>query len=254
MSASPPASRARSASPLARSSRSLRNNDVPQSGRTVKIIIRMAGGDVDYVTNDIERTTLADLSDTVRSNKGGITLNHRLRFVHNGIALTSNTNIARDVVGTRSRVFVHCLVGGILSREDIARNDLDYDPSLDQSNGQIPIAELRGFDRLRAAGFSDEDINSIREQFGQFHEIDEINAADQQALEEQWIDTPAQVLQRGPFGTGYIAGVLSVLLGAFLGANVIVLLKLSIFSRSQKRAVVLGLVLNMALTLLQQLA
>jgi hypothetical protein len=55
-----------------------------------------------------------------------------------------------------------------------------------QSTLPLPV----GFDRLRSAGFSDDDIASLRAQFQRFHGSrgDEDESVDITAMEERWLD------------------------------------------------------------------
>jgi hypothetical protein len=55
-----------------------------------------------------------------------------------------------------------------------------------QSTLPLPV----GFDRLRSAGFSDDDIASLRAQFQRFHGSrgDEDDSVDVTAMEERWLD------------------------------------------------------------------
>ena len=57
-----------------------------------------------------------------------------------------------------------------------------------QSTLPLPV----GFDRLRSAGFSDDDIASLRTQFQRFHAVrvgdDDEGTVDVTAMEERWLD------------------------------------------------------------------
>ncbi|KAG8715473.1 hypothetical protein FRC11_003972 [Ceratobasidium sp. 423] len=74
-------------------------------------------------------------------------------------------------------VWIHCSIGP--EGEDIDGDDKQ----------QEQIAPLRGFDRLASAGFSAEDIESMRRQFhAQRPEVLDQDDEHARALEEQWVD------------------------------------------------------------------
>ncbi|KDN42913.1 hypothetical protein RSAG8_06439, partial [Rhizoctonia solani AG-8 WAC10335] len=75
-------------------------------------------------------------------------------------------------------VWIHCSIGP--EGEDIDEDDKLQEPQ---------IAPLRGFDRLASAGFSAEDIESMRMQFhAQRPEVLDQDDEHARALEEQWVD------------------------------------------------------------------
>lgn len=126
------------------------------------------------------------LRNQVRQKVGGVLVNRRLRFIAAGKVLTEHTNFARDVAkvdikgkkpivasnnGTPSgfdptkRIYVHCSVGDILSPADLQREaTLDLSSSTPNPESSTEPAP-RGFDRLRNAGFTTQDIEQLRNQF-----------------------------------------------------------------------------------------
>lgn len=209
--------------------------------RKVTIVIRLPDADVDFVTEDVTRTTLADLRHAVRTNRGGTTLNRRLRFIYNGHVLTNQTNIARDVVGSRDRVYIHCAIGPIMSSTEIEQGE-DASPQVPARNTE---PELRGFDRLRSTGFSEEDISNLRQQFGELY-----GTEGGTELEDQWIDNDTV---GSPFAIEYLQDMIAVLAGAFLGIFVLVLVKLNLLNRRQMTVVMAGAAVNIAFSVLQLL-
>lgn len=211
------------------------------AAKKITIVIRLSSEDVIFETDDVSAVTLADLRHAVRSNRGGTTLNRRLRFIYNGHVLKNTTNIARDVVGTRDRVYVHCAIGPIMSSAEIERGeDTDAEPPAPQRTAE---PELRGFDRLRSTGFSEEDIANLRQQFGELYGTD-----GGVELEDQWIDDDAA---NAPFAVEYVRDMLAVLAGAFLGVFVLVLVKLNVLNRRQMMVVGAGAVINIVFSVLQ---
>ena len=75
-------------------------------------------------------------------------------------------------------------MGEQLSDEEFETEERDKQT---QSTLPLPV----GFDRLRSAGFSDDDIASLRAQFQRFHEArvgDDEQTVDITAMEERWLD------------------------------------------------------------------
>ncbi|TFK52381.1 hypothetical protein OE88DRAFT_1734384 [Heliocybe sulcata] len=133
--------------------------------------------------------------------------NRRLRLIHSGKLLTDKTDIYKLLTSLEERQhrragvdedadevqpllaanWLHCSVGA-----ELPGGEEDVEVS---QTGQI--RPLRGFDRLAAAGFSEEDIASIRRQFHNSSAHDYLDSDlgeesdyDERAriLEEQWID------------------------------------------------------------------
>jgi len=132
----------------------------------------------------------------------------RLRLIHSGRLLTDGTFIypwltsledkqrkaVKEVTteeipeASQALTWLHCSVGPELTQEEEEEN-------LTQAT---QIKPLRGFDRLAAAGFTEDDIASIRRQFhahsaGDYLDRDFTDDEDYEehtrALEEQWIDS-----------------------------------------------------------------
>jgi hypothetical protein len=72
--------------------------------------------------------------------------------------------------------------------EPLSDEEFEEESRENQTQSTLPLPV--GFDRLRSAGFSDEDIASLRAQFQRFHgsrqEDDE--TVDVTAMEERWLD------------------------------------------------------------------
>jgi hypothetical protein len=83
----------------------------------------------------------------------------------------------------QDRLWIHCSIGEHLTDEEFEQEEKDNET-------QSTLPQLVGFDRLRSAGFTDDDIASLRAQFQRFHGSREWNgdSIDTTALEEQWLD------------------------------------------------------------------
>lgn len=72
--------------------------------------------------------------------------------------------------------------------EQLSDEDFEEGEREKQTQSTLPLPV--GFDRLRSAGFSDDDIASLRAQFMRFHGSrgDEDDEIDITAMEERWLD------------------------------------------------------------------
>ncbi|RUS27335.1 DUF2407 C-terminal domain-containing protein, partial [Jimgerdemannia flammicorona] len=109
------------------------------------------------------------------------------------------------------------------------------------SNLQPQITPPTGFDRLREAGFSEDDIQNIRAQFHHLHgtvfnggphlppvhSSSEINE-ETRNLEEQWMENAGETL---PDGSTYKEMVWGLMLGFFLGLITLFWFRESVFTR-----------------------
>ncbi|KAG0362317.1 hypothetical protein BGZ54_008688 [Gamsiella multidivaricata] len=133
----------------------------------------------------------------------------------------------------------------------------------DGAGGELsPIipSQPTGFDRLREAGFSEDEIRSIRRQFhasrgtsttvGEngiavgLEDQDEDASARARRIEEEWIDQHgAETLPEGLEGS-YGEMVWGLMLGFFMGLIVLFWFKEATFSRRQQMGVIAGLMIN----------
>ncbi|KAG0314305.1 hypothetical protein BGZ99_008215 [Dissophora globulifera] len=124
----------------------------------------------------------------------------------------------------------------------------------------IMAPQLTGFDRLREAGFSEEEIRSIRRQFHASRgtvmttvgengiavgiDQDEDATARARRIEEEWIDQHgAETLPEGLEGS-YGEMVYGLILGFFMGLIALFWFKEATFSRRQQMGIIAGLMIN----------
>ncbi|KAI9753264.1 MAG: hypothetical protein M4579_005237 [Chaenotheca gracillima] len=181
------------------------------------------------------------------------------------------------------QVYVHCSVGDELTLEELAQEEAAAaasaappvptiaDTKTLAASGTSRISSTtpapRGFDRLLSAGFTPEEVSSLRRQFVQLqahtHTPDEMpTAAEMRALEDQWIDESA-----GPGGTlgvgdgvagdagsggGYEDILIGNVVGFFWPIGVIWLLREEgVWSGRRQMAVFTGLLINLAFSVLR---
>lgn len=115
------------------------------------------------------------------------------------VAPVSPSAKGKEKESTVTRIWIHCSMGEQLSDEEF-----EEDGREDQIQSTLPLPV--GFDRLRSAGFSEEDIASLRTQFQRFHgSREEDEAVDATAMEEQWLDETIGLGGGAATGDGGIA-------------------------------------------------
>ncbi|KAG0275779.1 hypothetical protein BGZ95_008374 [Linnemannia exigua] len=146
--------------------------------------------------------------------------------------------------------------------QDGAGDDDDEEEEEEEEEEPSPIMtpQATGFDRLREAGFSEDEIRSIRRQFHASRgtitstvgengiavglDQDEDASARARRIEEEWIDQHgAETLPEGLEGS-YGEMVWGLMLGFFMGLIVLFWFKEATFSRRQQMGIIAGLMIN----------
>ncbi len=197
----------------------------------------------------------------------------RLRFIHSGKVLTLTTNFKEEFLKMQKfnkdnaefdkRFYIHCLIGDVLNAEELQKENEMDNKVQEQSTTPAPV----GFDRLASAGFSQEDISALREQFRQLYgdlptNEDGNGNRDIRQLEERWIDS--SVNEADEFnglnaGSSHLGGnedlLIGILIGCLLGVLSLFLLKEEqLFSKRQRMAIVAGFIVNFSFALVRQWA
>lgn len=249
----------------------------PSTAVPVNFIIKFSDStvpDLSLQVEDVVNTTVSGLRRLIRDTVGGRLINRRLRLIHSGRVLSEKMDLAKDVVklnpkgkgvsstsgGLPKRVYIHCSVGDILSAQELAQ-----EAELDQAQPVRSTApELRGFDRLRNAGFSEGDVAALRRQFSSLHGVSNPDASsgaipnvsseeELTRLEEQWINTG--IADAGintaadvgsPLSDDYLEELIGLLAGMFLGILAVIFLKEgnAVFNQRQRRSVLAGVAIN----------
>ncbi|KAI0754789.1 DUF2407 ubiquitin-like domain-containing protein [Daedaleopsis nitida] len=182
----------------------------PEAAPSLKeLTIRFTEGIPDLTVQVAEKDTVKDVKNSIRLARPELE-HRRLRLIHSGQLLSDTTQLYSRIASLEQRrlsrnaaeddhvgddpdapappTWLHCSVGPQLREGE-------------EEEGRLQTAQLkplRGFDRLAAAGFSEQDIANIRLQFhthsaGDFldHEFEDQEEFDEHArvLEEQWIDS-----------------------------------------------------------------
>ncbi|KAH3677166.1 hypothetical protein WICPIJ_009035 [Wickerhamomyces pijperi] len=218
----------------------------------------------------------------------------RIRFIHSGRVLNEHTNFITEYhnfvkfnqsssnEAEQGRFIIHCLIGDIISAEELQQeNELDT-RNTNQSTTEAPV----GFDRLASAGFSPDDITNLRQQFRQIYgdlpinndsqtnnqddddDIDnEQRRNDIRQLEERWIDSTVNEMDEfnqmtqgagaGGFTTFSNNGnedlLIGILIGCLFGVLSLFLLKEDgLVNKRQKMAIFAGVIVNFSFGLVRQ--
>lgn len=155
-----------------------------------------------------------------------------------------------------TEMYIHGIIGAGLTAEELTNEDnLDDDFSNTNENG---TTQAIGFDRLRSVGFSEQEIDLLRQQFlatyGDLETMPNQQQRDIRQLEEQWMETGVNDPQGQQFNSIGIANwksnmdlLIGLSIGSLLGVFSLLLLKQQgLFSQRQKMSIVAGLIFNIA--------
>ncbi|KAF9540387.1 hypothetical protein EC957_004333 [Mortierella hygrophila] len=164
--------------------------------------------------------------------------------------------------GSRRQESRHRREDGLASEddEDETQDGTDEEEEEEEELSPIMTPQATGFDRLREAGFSEDEIRSIRRQFhasrgtvmstvgenGIAVGLDQDEDANARArrIEEEWIDQHgAETLPEGLEGS-YGEMVWGLMLGFFMGLIVMFWFKEAAFSRRQQMGIIAGMLIN----------
>ncbi|KWU41389.1 hypothetical protein RHOSPDRAFT_23129 [Rhodotorula sp. JG-1b] len=138
-------------------------------------------------------------------------------------------------------VWLHCSVGEPMDDEELAAETL-REAAAAAAGGQ-QLTPLQGFDRLREAGFSDQDIENLRSEFRAHAPPDRGRTVDdeeehQRALEEQWMSgmTGLDEAAAGGGGSGHYYSLLKgVCAGFFVPFLPLFFFRTQVFSKRYVR-------------------
>ena len=183
----------------------------------------------------------------------------RLRFIKNGRPLNSHSDLGIESFKDNPNItemYIHGIIGAGLTAEELTNEDnLDDDFSNTNENG---TTQAIGFDRLRSVGFSEQEIDLLRQQFlatyGDLETMPNQQQRDIRQLEEQWMETGVNDPQGQQFNSIGIANwksnmdlLIGLSIGSLLGVFSLLLLKQQgLFSQRQKMSIVAGLIFNIA--------
>ncbi|BGP05876.1 DSC E3 ubiquitin ligase complex subunit 3 [Rhodotorula toruloides] len=145
------------------------------------------------------------------------------------------------------QIWLHCSVGEPIE---------DEEPT-EEKDQTAQITPLQGFDRLRDAGFSEQDIENLRAEFRDSRQTEADDEEHQRALEEQWMSGMTgqeEAVAGDSAGTGHYYSLLKgVCIGFFVPFLPLFFFRTQIFTRRMQIAVILGIVVNLGFGILRLL-
>ncbi|KAK9452227.1 DUF2407 C-terminal domain-containing protein [Limtongia smithiae] len=224
--------------------------------------------------------TVLAVKRLIRRDRADDTARRRLRLIYGGRVLADKEDLAHTTRAIAERhadlaarqvqfpaqsggqdaveplvIWLHCSVGDALTDEELS-NETDTGSQPAPSTLPQPM----GFDRLRSAGFSEQDIAQLRAQFSRLHGVaggagssGDPDAARQ--MEERWIDEGASAPDTLPDGSPvgvYEDLFVGTIVGFFLGLVALFFLREgSIFSKRQQMAIIAGIIINVSFAILR---
>ncbi|KAF1821033.1 uncharacterized protein K489DRAFT_322884 [Dissoconium aciculare CBS 342.82] len=277
--------------------------------RTLDIVVRFSTSNPDLVLAiaSPSRTTGLALKQLIRAQLEQPAATSRLRLIHAGKVISDDAPLSssltltnppplrnddpnksskargklpvRDHEPPRTRLYIHCSVGDVLSASDLAieaKSAQEAIDALDSSSIQHTFIgneqgdastnasttpAPRGFDRLLSAGFTNSEVAALRAQFlaiqAHSHTPDTLPSGQELlALEERWLESGSSPLgggggnESGGFGpedTGALEDLLiGDLIGFFwpIGAMFLFMREEGVWSRRRQIAVLSGFLVN----------
>ncbi|KAJ9081645.1 hypothetical protein DSO57_1012314 [Entomophthora muscae] len=165
-----------------------------------------------------------------------------------------STSSSREASGSDSTL-------GSIDSPIILHGQILEEPSAaNVSDSQLQqIIPQTGFDRLQEAGFSEDDIRSLRTQFQSLHNIDP-NSTDPDVLEqtrrleEAWIDNATSTLPDGSSEGADYEYLWGMIIGFFVGIIAVFWIKEQTFSKKHQIGIFFGIAVNMFFGLIAALS
>ncbi|GAA5938698.1 hypothetical protein JCM3775_001966 [Rhodotorula graminis] len=158
-------------------------------------------------------------------------------------------------VQEEEQIWLHCSVGDV---------EQDEEPAED-TNQAAQITPLQGFDRLRDAGFSEEDIEQLRTEFRETRGAAATAAAaepgdddeHQRALEDQWLSgmTGSEEAAGAEASTAgnYYSLLKGISIGFFAPFLPLFFFRTQLFTKRTQIAIVLGVIINLGFGFLRMI-
>lgn len=111
-----------------------------------------------------------------------------------------------------------------------------------------------GFDRLLSAGFTESDVASLRSQFNRLHGYNRDEEENSRLLEDRWIDESAgqgaELADGSPAGS-YEDMFVGTAIGFFWPVAIFLMREEGVFTKRRQMAIVAGLLVNLAFSVLR---
>ncbi|GAA5837560.1 hypothetical protein JCM9279_006788 [Rhodotorula babjevae] len=158
-----------------------------------------------------------------------------------------------EVVQEEEQIWLHCSVGDV---------EQDEEPA-EETNQAAQITPLQGFDRLRDAGFSEEDIEQLRTEFRETRGAQAAPAEPgdddehQRALEDQWLSgmTGSEEAAGAEASTAgnYYSLLKGISIGFFVPFLPLFFFRTQLFTKRTQIAIVLGVIINLGFGFLRMI-
>ncbi|KAF9115296.1 hypothetical protein BGX27_008298 [Mortierella sp. AM989] len=221
----------------------------PSNVKKGKAVMTDSGSMASRSRHPLQSTSAAATAGRVGPASSPLTLPGRSHVVSNGEG-SSSSSAGVIISGEHDRAEIE--------EEEETQGEEELSTTMDP--------QATGFDRLREAGFSEDEIQSIRRQFhasrgtvtssvgenGIAVELDQDEDARARArrIEEEWIDQHgAETLPEGLEGS-YGEMVWGLMLGFFMGLVSLFWFKEATFSRRQQMGIIAGLMINVGFGIL----
>ncbi|KAL1929191.1 hypothetical protein VTP01DRAFT_2250 [Rhizomucor pusillus] len=192
--------------------------------------------------------TIDSVKSKIRQSVPSVTENKNIRLIYQGRVLDNDKTLSAYGVGrllegqdTAPTVYIHCALSDYVS----SNNSNEYVKP-------TRLTPFRGFDRLREAGFNEEEIRDIRMHFHQsrMNSYDGETTEQTLAIEEQWMESSGDMLPEGVIQGTYQEMVCGLLLGFFLGILCIFWFRESVFTRRHQMGIVAGVLINISFSVM----
>ncbi|RUS21609.1 DUF2407 C-terminal domain-containing protein [Endogone sp. FLAS-F59071] len=210
-------------------------------GAPLDLHIRFTEGE-DVLVSATLNETIAQVKDKIKQVCPRLQAKH-LRLIYQGRVLSDGQALALCGLSNPrfpdAAIYLHCSLTDIL-------------PENSEATLQPQITPPTGFDRLREAGFSEDDIQNIRAQFHHLHGTvfnGEINE-ETRNLEEQWMENAGETLPDGTLQGTYKEMVWGLMLGFFLGLITLFWFRESVFTRRHQMGIIAGILINISFGIL----
>ncbi|RPB09414.1 hypothetical protein P167DRAFT_538490 [Morchella conica CCBAS932] len=218
-------------------------------------------------------TTVSALKQQLRDTLPPDHARRRLRLIYAGKVLPDTATLASQIATPRPPsgkgkeratddshtrpVYIHCSVGDVLTDAELAAeaaNEKMTAPEAAPAPPRTTLPQPLGFDRLLSAGFSEADVASLRLQFNRLHGYSRDEEENARLLEDRWIDESAgqgQELADGSPAGSYEDMFVGMAIGFFWPVAIFLMREEGVFSKRRQMAVVAGLLVNLAFSVLR---
>lgn len=258
----------------------LYNDSRVANGSRKYVVVRFSDVNIQDLPLDVTDVPYAQINthwlrDQCREHRSQATEGRRLKFIRGGAMLNSHSDISNELnryfiqqqpQADGNRFYIHCIV----STEQLSAEQLANEDALDEisPSSEGTTTQAIGFDRLRAVGFTDQEIDLLRQQFRSAYgdleeEMSQTQNRDIRQLEEQWMESDVNrdggATHDTQFNSVPIANykhnrdlLIGICVGFCLGVFGLLLMRMNgLFNKRQKMSIFAGIILNIMFNLVR---